>query len=96
MQRYESALNPAPTKINPVLPDQTSLDMGQQAFQVFCPDWQSDQLSSLIALLSTKRDEEIFNTLDTGWRDLTPCSEDILAKDRWNLVNYIRTFERRS
>lgn len=96
MQRYESTLNPTPTKINPVLPDQTSLDVGQQVFQISCPDWQSDQLSSLLALLSKKRDEEIFNTLDTGWRDLIPCSEDIPIKDRWNLVNYIRTFEKRS
>lgn len=89
---YEATLNPLPTIINPILPDADSLRRGEDLLKQYCPDWVS---ASLIDRLPRTRDEDLFTATEDGWQGFADCDGKILTDlERWDLVNYIRTFQK--
>ncbi len=96
--QYEASLNPTPQVVNTVLPDATSLARGQALYDAHCADWEAfpDDLNALIDRLPRSRDEELFAATRDGWQSLPPCERMLSDSQRWDVVNYVRTFERRS
>ncbi len=93
-QNYADTLNPPPEVVNTVLPTQASLDRGQRLLLESCPAWQETRdFNALIDRLPRTRDEEIFVAVRDGWRGLPACSVELSFFQRWDVVNYIRTFE---
>lgn len=97
-RRYWETTNPPPKIVNAALPDADSLARGQTLYVQFCLGWDDNaSLDELRLRLPRTRDEELFQIIAEGWRGLPPCavSDDTISDaQRWNLVNYIRTFER--
>jgi copper transport protein len=96
--QYEASLNPVPRVVNSVLPDAESLARGQVLYDSHCADWQvfPDDLGALIDRLPRSRDEELFAANRNGWQSLPPCGVTLSDDERWDVVNFFRTFERRS
>ncbi|MEZ4667639.1 MAG: CopD family protein [Anaerolineae bacterium] len=92
--QFESTLNPLPQIVNSVLPDEASLIIGQKLYQQYCTDWQNINLNGFIERLPRTRDEQIFATTRDGGADVPACNKILSEMQRWDLVNYIRTFER--
>ncbi|MGB7342074.1 MAG: CopD family protein [Phototrophicaceae bacterium] len=93
-RQIELQRNPPPEIINPTLPNQVSVQRGQALFEEFCSHWITDeQFSSFSGQLRLLRDEEIYQVTIEGWRDLLGCTTNLSPDDRWDLVNYIRTYE---
>jgi copper transport protein len=93
--RFEARLNPPPNIINPVLPDADSLARGQTLYTAQCSAWRDHEgVQTLRRELPTLRDEALFNVMTNGWRSLPPCEGNLNATDQWNIVNYLRTWER--
>jgi len=91
---YRADINPPPQIINTVLPDQVSLQRGQNLYESSCNGWQSaPDLDALRQRLPTVRDEDLFAAVRDGWRSLPPCREDLSENERWDIVNYLRTLE---
>ena len=97
MREVDLAMNPPPTMINSQVPDQASVDRGQQIFVDACSAWQSVESENRTSLeqLSSRQDEEIFLAIRDGWRDLPSCDDGLSTDSRWHVVNYIHTFENR-
>lgn len=95
--QYEASLNPTPQVVNTVLPDAASLARGQALYDTHCADWQTspEDLSALIDRLPRSRDEELFAATREGWQSLPPCEGTFSEEERWDVVNYVRTFETR-
>jgi len=75
--QYELTLNPPPTRFNPTLPTQDSIERGAAlvATGLGC-DWQGRSgLSQLVESLDRTRDEALYNAVATGWRGLLPACE---------------------
>jgi mono/diheme cytochrome c family protein len=89
---YRAILNPTPEIVNDVLPDGDSLARGASLFAESCAGWEGAPLDELRQRLPRTRDAELFAFTRDGWRGLPACA-DVAAADRWDLVNYVRTFE---
>lgn len=96
-RNYELTLNPSPTVINTVLPDAESLRRGEALYREHCLVWQgqSADFRALRNRLDSVRDDFLYETVAKGWRDLPPCGSDLSVGERWDVVNYFRTFEQR-
>lgn len=94
---YEETLNPPPEFTNPVLPDSDSLARGETLYAEYCLVWQgeSSDFRALRNQLDDVRDDFLYNVTLEGWRDLLPCQADLFDTERWDIVNYFRTFETR-
>lgn len=94
---YEATLNPPPERINTILPDSESLQRGEALYANHCLIWQgeSNDFSALRNQLNIMRDDALFNVTLNGWRDLPPCAGDLSDTQRWDIINYFRTFEDR-
>ncbi|HKI68567.1 MAG TPA: cytochrome c, partial [Verrucomicrobiae bacterium] len=92
---YNTRLNPPPQIVNNVLPDADSLARGERLYVDHCIDWQahSQDFAALKNRLPRTRDEELFAFTRDGWQALPPCTGDLNAAQRWDIVNFIRTFE---
>jgi copper transport protein len=92
---YELTLNPPPEHVNSVFPDAHSLDRGEILYNEFCLVWQSDPDASqlLINQLDTVRDDFLYDVVVNGWRKLSPCESGLSDTQRWDIINYFRTFE---
>jgi copper transport protein len=95
---YEAMLNPPPQIINPILPDEESLQEGHALFDFSCAVWQleSPDINILKERLPNIRDEQLFAMIRDGWRALSPCSETLADEQRWHIVNYIRIWEQQA
>jgi hypothetical protein len=91
-RQYEALLNPPPQRVNPVLPDASSVTEGQRLFLADCSAWGS-QTRELRNYLLTKGDEDLYDLTLEGWRELSPCSDNLSEEERWHIVNFIRTIE---
>ena len=96
-RQYEATLHPPPTKVNTVLPDANSLKRGQALYRERCLVWQgqSADFRALRNRLGSARDDFLYSVVVGGWRDLPACEGDLSERDRWDIVNYFRTFEAR-
>jgi copper transport protein len=92
--QYELTLNPLPTRLNPTLPTQESLERGAVLFTAGC-DWaERPVLNQLIEALNRTRDEALYNAVATGWRGLLPaCTAEWSDAQRWDVVNYVRQLD---
>jgi len=94
---YKATLNPPPEQVNTVLPDANSLARGEALFRERCLDWQgqSADYRALRKRLSSTRDDFLYSAVVAGWRDLPACEGELSERERWDIVNYVRTFETR-
>ena len=94
---YERTLNPPPSQINAVLPDADSLRRGEVLYRERCLAWQghSADFRALRARLDDARDDFLYAAVVDGWRGLPACAAPLSEDQRWDIVNYFRTFETR-
>ncbi len=94
-RQYEATLQPPPERVNIVLPDAASLARGAALYQEGCLVWQgqSADFRALRNRLATARDDFLYGVVASGWRDLPACEGDLSESQRWDIVNYFRTFE---
>jgi copper transport protein len=88
--QYDATLNPAPTIVNEVLPDQASLERGQTLYDASCVGWTFSSIKELIQPRS--RDENVFTAVRDGGRNLPACAT-LTDAQRWDIVNYLRTLK---
>ncbi|MCY3832974.1 MAG: CopD family protein [Chloroflexi bacterium] len=95
---YERTLQPPPAQVNSVLPDAESLVRGAALYRERCLVWQrqSADFRALRNRLATARDDFLHGVVADGWRDLPACEGELTEGARWDIVNYFRTFERRT
>jgi uncharacterized membrane protein len=93
-RRYRETLNPPPDVINTILPDAASLERGAALYARHCIEWQSSSrdFSALRNRLATMRDDALYAVTRDGWRSLPPCQGDLSDGQRWDIVNYVRSF----
>ncbi len=96
-RRYEATLHPPPEPVNTVLPEANSLTRGQELYRERCLVWQgqSANFRALRHRLDTARDDFLYGVVVGGWRGLPACEGELAERDRWDIVNYFRTFEGR-
>ena len=96
-RQYEETLHPPPARVNSVLPDAASLSRGEALYREHCLVWQgqSADFRALRNRLGTARDDLLYSAVVGGWRDLPACEGELSEQDRWDIVNYFRTFEGR-
>ncbi len=94
---YEATLHPPPERVNVVLPDAESLRRGEALYRQRCLVWQgqSADFRALRSRLGSARDDFLYGVVDGGWRDLPACGRNLSERERWDIVNYFRTFEAR-
>jgi hypothetical protein len=88
--QYEATLNPAPTVVNAVLPDQASLGRGQTLYETACTGWTFNTVKDFIEPRS--RDENLFTAVRDGGRNFPAC-DALTDAQRWDIVNYLRTLK---
>ena len=96
-REYERTLYPPPVHVNTALPDADSLNRGQALYLEHCQAWESEtrDFRALLNQLKTAGDDFFYGVIGEGWRDLPPCTGDLDESERWDIVNYVRTFEER-
>lgn len=96
-REYERTLNPPPVVVNSVLPDAASLARGEALYRERCMVWQGESADfrALRNRLASARDDFLYAAVASGWRGLPACGEGLKVDQRWDVVNYFRTFERR-
>ena len=96
-REYEATLNPPPEQVNTVLPDAESLRLGEALYRERCLIWQgqSADFRALRNRLASARDDFLYGVVAAGWRGLPACEGELSERDRWDIVNYFRTFEAR-
>ena len=94
-REYERTLYPPPAHVNTVLPDADSLNRGRALYLEHCQTWESEtgDFRSLRNQLKTAGDDFFYGVISEGWRDLPACAGDLDDSQRWDIVNYVRTFE---
>ena len=94
---YEATLNPPPERVNTTLPDADSLARGEALYRERCLVWQgqSADFRALRNRLAAARDDFLYGAVAGGWRDLPACEGDLSERERWDIVNYFRSFEAR-
>ena len=93
-RQYLATLNPPPVVINPTLPTQESLNLGEALFNDVCVAWHNTRdFDELVSRLNRTRDETLYSAFIDGWRDLPPCARDVALEARWDMVNYIRGWQ---
>jgi hypothetical protein len=91
---YQATLNPPPQAINEILPDQASLDRGKTFYETACPNWKTADQSRLIERLPRTRDDQLFLATGQSWQIFPACDTTLTVAQRWDIVNFIRTFQR--
>lgn len=96
-RNYELTLNPLPVIVNDSLPDAESLRRGESLYDEHCLAWQGHgaDFRALRNRLDAVGDDFLFDALSSGWRDLPACGGGLNVAARWDVVNYVRTFEAR-
>jgi putative copper export protein len=92
--QYETTVNPPPLVVNTVLPDSESLARGRALLMEACGDWQAaTDWNELLSRLPRLRDEVLFAYTRDGWRTLPSCTASLSDVQRWDIVNYVRSWE---
>jgi len=94
---------------NPVIADEISLARGAQLFSIHCQmcHGENGQGTGTIAaflvqkkpadlssdLVQTKDDGTLFLTVSNGFGLMPALNENLTVRERWDVVNYIRTFK---
>ncbi|MBI1282661.1 MAG: hypothetical protein GC179_31330 [Anaerolineaceae bacterium] len=92
--QYQEALNPPPQVINEIIPDEASLERGKALYESSCPKWQSADQTQLIERLPRTRDDQLFIATGESWQSFPACDASLSTSQRWDIVNFIRTFQR--
>ncbi len=92
--QYDAAINPPPTAINLVIPNQESLDAGEVLYNESCPAWGNDNQERFIDRLARTRDDQLFAATRDGWQGSSACDTTLTDTQRWDIVNFVRTFQR--
>ncbi len=92
--QYEATLNPPPQVINETIPDQSSLDRGKALYDSACPNWKTADQSRVIERLPRTRDDQLFLATGQSWQIYPACDAALTIAQRWDIVNFIRTFQR--
>ncbi len=94
---YELTLNPPPRVVNTTLPDAASLARGEGLYRAHCLAWQGESADfrALRKRLGSARDDFLYGVVAEGWRELRACGGELSVEERWDVVNYFRTFEAR-
>ncbi len=97
-REYALALHPPPAIVNAVLPDAASLERGAALYRERCLVWQgqSADFRALRNRLGSARDDFLYAVVAEGWRSLPACEGQLSPEQRWDVVNYFRTFEART
>ena len=97
-RQYEETLYPPPEPVNTVLPDAESLRRGEALYREHCLIWQgqSADFRALRNRLGSARDDFLYSVVVAGWRELPACEGELSERDRWDIVNYFRSFEARN
>lgn len=91
---FQAYNSPLPSVVNPVLPDQASLERGRAALAASCPGWvDSREFGELVERLPRLRDEELWAAVNDGWRTLPACDAALTDAARWDIVNTVRSLE---
>jgi len=95
--------------INPIAADETSLQRGEILFSIYCALCHGDRglgdgplakyyeerpirtLSS--ANITAQFDGQLFRTISEGFSRMPPQSEALDPRERWDVINYLRTLE---
>lgn len=88
--QFAALTNPPPGQVNPVLPDQASLQRGEALF-AGCA-WDETARIELVRRLDRTTDDALFMTVRDGRSNLPACATSDDAS-RWDIVNYIRSLE---
>jgi copper transport protein len=98
-RRTDALQHPVPSVVNPVLPDQASLIVGQRIYAAKCaachgdtgagddPQAGTTPLPDLRTRIADRRDVELFRTLETH----NGLNGQLSDNDRWNVINYLRS-----
>ncbi|GAB1420632.1 hypothetical protein MASR2M15_07410 [Anaerolineales bacterium] len=90
-QDYYESLNPIADPMNPTLPDANSLLAGEENYFNLCAEWPSaGQYENFLNQIHVLRDEQIYQALYSGWRDLPAC-QSLSESQAWDTINFIRT-----
>ena len=92
--QYEATLNPPPQVINLTIPDQASLERGKALYDSACPNWKTADQPRIIERLPRIRDDQLFLATGEGWQNFPACVATLTSTQRWDIVNFIRTFQR--
>jgi putative copper export protein len=92
--QYQATLNPPPQVVNATIPDQASLDRGKTLYDSSCPNWKTADQSRLIERLPRTHDDQLFLATGQGWQNFPACDASLTLAQRWDIVNFIRTFQR--
>lgn len=94
---------------NPVPTDETSLQRGEILYSIYCSLCHGDggQGDGPLAIyyeerplrpltsanVTTQFDGQLFQTISQGFSRMPPQSEALSPRDRWDVINYLRTLE---
>jgi copper transport protein len=92
---YEATLNPIPQFVNPNLPDALSIERGKTLYESSCPTWKNTDQTRILERLPTTRDEKLFLATAQSWQIFPACDSTLQDSQRWDIVNFIRTFQRK-
>jgi copper transport protein len=90
--QFAALTRPLPEQVNPVVPDQGSLERGEMLF-AGCA-WPEAAVIELTRRLSRTSDDDLFAIVRDGRGELPACPARTDA-ERWDLVNFIRSLENR-
>lgn len=95
--------------LNPIQTDEISLQRGAILFSIYCSLCHGDSgqgdgpLSEYYeerplrpltsASISTQFDGQLFRTISEGFSRMPPQSEALSPRDRWDVINYMRTLD---
>jgi copper transport protein len=84
----EAVANPPPPHVNPVLPDEASLDAGRQLYTANCESCHAmPGVPTPDAYVNTHSDSDLYNLY---YSKTHPYGADLTDAERWALVNYLR------
>lgn len=92
--QYEATLNPPPQVINETLPDEASLERGKTLYESDCPNWKTADQNRIVERLPRTRDDQLFLATGESWQSFPACNANLSTAQRWDIVNFIRTFQR--
>jgi copper transport protein len=94
-EAQDMAQNPPPTRINPTLPTQDSLDRGEALYYERCVIWQSvTDFRAFMNQVDQLRDEVVYEAVTSGWRDMPACNDTFSEQEVWDVVNFVRVLQR--
>lgn len=93
-QRTIEAQRTPPARIvNTVLPSAESLARGEALYQEHCIIMQTvSDFNALLRQLRVMRDDDLYDVIGQGWRNVPPCNAEFTPEETWDVVNYFRTF----